>query len=297
MSRKKDWALVDAAVRERFATEGSVQIAKEFGMSRAMVCHRARAVGVAAGNWQARAAVKRMTGHQNFDYDFFTTWSPNLAWALGYTWTDGTISADPSQWRIGYSCVETDSQMLRDFQKVIRHEGELRRDKPKDSKQPRDPSIPIVSSWQTSFRLYSKKLVELLTGTYGIPANKSNIDPPFPNIPDEHFGHFARGVCDGDGSVCDHLSQGRWKVRVIQFLGTHRFLNTFRDRVVALSGVSNKTCLPKKGTDKVSAVYWSAHEDVLKLLRWMHPPGEYLFLHRKHETALQYIAELEAPRP
>ena len=82
-----------------------------------------------------------------------------------------------------------DIDILYDFKKYIKYNGEL-----KIIKNKTDSSENYISLNISSIKL-SSKLSEI-----GCNKNKT-INAIFPNIPDELINHFIRGLFDGDGSI------------------------------------------------------------------------------------------------
>jgi hypothetical protein len=190
-----------------------------------------------------------------------------------------------------------DEQLLPAIQRAVGNAAPLRYVEPKEHANPTDPVRTIRSGRQAWFKVHSRALVEFLADRFGILQGKSVIDPPFPkNIPDEWLGHFARGNLDGDGTVCESVHRDKYVTRIVQFLGSHRFMTTLRERIIACVGVGERQAVPSRHSSKITYLQWTAQEDVLKLLHWMYPEGAYLALERKRDTALRFIRELEAPK-
>ncbi len=106
-----------------------------------------------------------------------------------------------------------------------------------------------------------------------------------PRIPDEHLGHFVRGVIDGDGTIC---FTKRLKVPRISILGSRLFVSQLAQRIADVASVSHSPVYWKSGCEKVGTLMWGGCADVLGLIEWLYPPGDYLFLARKRETAERF---------
>jgi len=129
--------------------------------------------------------------------DFFKTWSPSMAYVLGFIVADGTLT--PTK-RGGYfvEIVSTDKDILyriRDaFESDLRI-GEYRHKNPK---------------WKKRYRLQigSKEIFRDLE-SLGLTPKKS-MTVRLPPVPREYFSSFLRGYFDGAGcvNVCTYQKQG-----------------------------------------------------------------------------------------
>jgi hypothetical protein len=112
---------------------------------------------------------------------------------------------------------------------------------------------------------------------YGIPPNKSNINPPFPKIPDEFLGDFARGLFDGDGSTGNHYFTS------YKFFGSFSFLDEFSDRMKKKLGLIQYSLRIQEAKIKIFSV--GHPEEVNKVTSFLYgyPERErnYPFLVRK----------------
>src|SRR5271154_3325218 len=112
---------------------------------------------------------------------FFDTWSPEMAYVLGFWFADGYMTVDRS-YRISF--FSNDIQILGDIRRAL------------------ESTNPIVgNNRDQSFclRVHSKKLYEGLTRLGGFRAKSRTVTFPF--VPKEYLRDFIRGYFDGDGSV------------------------------------------------------------------------------------------------
>lgn len=125
----------------------------------------------------------------NLNEDYFTMIDSNdKAYFLGLIIADGTISYGRTS-ILSIGLQEEDSYILEKLKKNLDFEGSIRLIKKSKSCRKDLKSISICS----------KKLVESLI-KHGIIPNKTHFTY-FPDIPEEFYSHFIRGVFDGDGSI------------------------------------------------------------------------------------------------
>lgn len=220
---------------------------------------------------------------------YFDNWSANMAWLLGYIWTDGTVANRPSARRLGFRCAVHDEHIIHDIRNELKCDSPVQRFA--------GGRRFICGHWatvqdQVGFRVNCAPAVKSVAERHGIPPNKSNTDPPMPSIPDEWMPHFARGVLDGDGSLKVGRRSG---CLMVAFYGSHLFIEQFRRRVADTAGVRLPNRLQHSGTKKLSTAVWGAQSEVLRLLKWLYPDGEYLALQRKRTKAMAYITAPPTP--
>jgi hypothetical protein len=207
--------------------------------------------------------------------DYFDTWTPNSAWLVGYTWADGSVGFGArGNSRISFCCADTDAAIMHDIRR------ELAAENPVTTVESKPNAMVKNARPQARFRVNSPRLVASLI-RIGVVPNKSNTDPPMPDVPDEYFNHFARGVLDGDGSIV----VTRNHKHLVQFVGSHKFMAEFCRRACRLFGVTERQPRPDSASAKISRGVWGAKADALKLLRGMYPAGDYLALARKRAKA------------
>ena len=107
-----------------------------------------------------------------------TTWTPELAYAVGLIATDGCVTP-----RKGVTVVSGDRQLLETFKRCLPRAGRIGRHGP--------------NAWHVS--VSSVALCDWL-GSIGIGPRKSLTIGAI-RVPDTHFMDLARGLLDGDGSV------------------------------------------------------------------------------------------------
>ncbi len=112
---------------------------------------------------------------------FFSTWSPEMAYVLGFWYADGYMRHEKS-YRIYFS--SNDLQILEAIREVVGSNCPIYKTKT-------DKAYSIV--------FHSKFLYETLESIGGMRRKSRFIR--FPEVPREYIRDFIRGYFDGDGSV------------------------------------------------------------------------------------------------
>lgn len=270
------------AIRDRYATEGSA-LAKEFGIGVTSLWRKAQALGVKIPGTELRATTRRAR-NTSCNHEFFKTWSPELAYLLGYTWADGCVAQRNGRPKsINFQCVGDDRELLEQIRTVT------------GTKQPvRDiPGITIKGTLpDTKDRTYqcrpaarliihSADVADILVREHGIVPRKSRVDAPYPtNIPNELLSHFARGNFDGDGCLSIVDTHEARMVTFI-FLGSSQFLLGMTRQISRVVGIKEPVVTSRQGCSRAT---WGAKVDALKLCKWLYKDAT-IFLARKKDKA------------
>ncbi|MCL5407033.1 MAG: LAGLIDADG family homing endonuclease [Patescibacteria group bacterium] len=120
------------------------------------------------------------------DEEFFTKWSPNMAYILGFFAADGCLTINSKRNNKYIEFVSTDKEIIENIKKCLKsnHKIGLR--------------IGKVNC-KDAYRLQigSKKIFQDLV-RIGFMPNKSNV-MQFLTVPAKFLSHFVRGYFDGDG--------------------------------------------------------------------------------------------------
>jgi hypothetical protein len=192
-------------------------IAKEFNCTRQMVKLLMERYGIERRK-RSEARVLAIKGgkfdrleYHDINEDFFSVWSPAMAWILGLIFTDGCMQGDKKGQRVSISSMD-----LELLEKVRNHLGSTRLIR---------KCIQSYDKTKHIFQLdfYREKMRDDLQ-RLGLVQRKSLI-MKFPDVPEEYMPHFIRGCWDGDGSV--YMSGG--KLNASYVTGSRDFL----ERLVA----------------------------------------------------------------
>src|SRR3990167_181299 len=77
-----------AAVKERYVAEGGEPLAKEFGLAVDTVRRKASRMGLHTIAGHAVAGRERAETNSSFNIHFFDTWTPDMAYVLGFLFAD-----------------------------------------------------------------------------------------------------------------------------------------------------------------------------------------------------------------
>lgn len=169
MSRRK----TNDAVIQRLYDEGltTTKTAEHFGVSSRAIRLRYEIIGI-------DVSVRRRTPKYAVNEHFFDTWTPDMAYALGFILTDGCVSGN----------LVTISQAVPEPLEAI-----------KRMMSSEHPINEVPNGVNTLFTLnISRKSLVTALAKRGIYAAKS-LTVELPKVPDKYFADFLRGVIDGDG--------------------------------------------------------------------------------------------------
>lgn len=134
------------------------------------------------------------------NHNFFSKWSPQMAYVLGIVCTDGNIRPSilknpntKDSIRVSRLTIsQKETELLKKVLKLMNCDTKLLYRK-------RKKFLNTVSGETYYFHLNSDRLYDDLI-RLGLTPNKS-LTLKFPNVPKEYVNHFIRGCWDGDGSV------------------------------------------------------------------------------------------------
>lgn len=248
---------------------GGKEMARRLGRSLGSVQGHVMRFGLHSLVHRQLQSESHLSGYAGCDDRYFETWSPNMAWMLGYIWADGSIyDTGERGGALKFGCVTDDDYLLFQIKDELESNHKIARNVPGPS-----------GRHQSRLQITSTQLVKSLMSLHGLMPRKTYLDCPFPAVPPEHLPHFARGLLDGDGCVKDG---GRRTT--IEFLANYTFLCGFRDAVcAAIPVVPPKVTLRRGCTNRLSAIYFAHHDDIVLLARWLYPDGDYICLTRKRK--------------
>jgi hypothetical protein len=194
--------------------------------------------------------------------DFFKTWTPEMAYVLGYWWADGGMLRTPQSCRVTFT--SKDGEHLEQIATIIGL-GKV---------VPTNNGCYRVTIYRTS--MYEDLLV--LGGT----PSKSLITT-WPAIPSDWLQHFVRGFIDGDGSLYWLRTAITTHPRV-QATGTEAFLTGMALAIENVTGIP----APKRHLDQsIWKMNWSGMYAKC-LAVWLYEDSD-LCLERKRKIALEFL--------
>lgn len=210
--------------------------------------------------------------------NFFDSWSPQMAYVLGYFASDGTMYKNKrGSCYIAFTSI--DRELIESIKKIMRVSNKVEYYKAK------------VVRWNPRYTLQigSKKVFNRLL-SLGFTPNKS-LTLKYPPIPNQMLGHFLRGYFDGDG--CAEFASYKRKNRP-------SLQKVFNIRIRSGSEIFIKT-LQSKLTQVIpvreGGLYFHSNayelvyrtKDVVKLYRFMYPNPKLPCLRRKWRILNQGI--------
>lgn len=252
-------------------------IARLYGSSRVAVwkyCKSERLTRRSRSEARLEAQRRGKVPQNYFDIneDFFSKWSPEMAYVLGLIATDGCVSKSGA-----VSLCINDKDLLEKVKEIM-------------------GSAHAIKYYGHQEGLYSfnfsRQKLRADLNRLGIFPNKS-LNIRFPGVPDDAFlTDFIRGVFDGDGSVFFEKRSPRFPLRASFISSSKDFIETLEAKLRAL-GMPKRTLYQHKTKNTVSYMIRYAHADSIRLFNLLYDQDTVkngLFLARKHDKFLSGMA-------
>lgn len=198
--------LEDLFIKRNYEQVDTAEIAAMLGLTPRNIRVRAYSLGVKK---------KRFVKTHYCNESYFKTWSPSMAYILGFITADGCVIYSATSPRLAIAVSEKDKEIL-DF--IIR---ELESDYPvSKAKSGYSEYFNIVRTAIMSHEIASD--LEAL----GVSPNKTGIEQFPQSLPKEYYFDYFCGLVDGDGSVLIHTSkEHNYKHgRIVLVSACHQFL-------------------------------------------------------------------------
>jgi len=202
---------------------------------------------------------------------FFDTWSPEMAYVLGFWTADGYMRHEKS-YRIVFASADYD--LLLQIRRVMMSTHTICTRK-KPSKK--------AKKLEHQFIIFSKLLYHQLERLGGKRRKSKSVE--FPPMPRKYISDFVRGYFDGDGSVfyTNYIStknkKPRTELRSNFTSGNPLFLEQVQQILIDKIGASRKKICPFNERSSWKLGY--ATGDTIKLLKFMYYPNYPIGLERK----------------
>ena len=221
--------------------------------------------------------------YSEINENFFSNWSPEMAWVLGVLFTDGCISGG----RVSIHSV--DIELLEKIKNLLSSSKSIAK---KIQFYDKSKHIYLLEFYREKMR---EDLLKL-----GLVQRKSLI-MQFPKVPEEYMRHFIRGCWDGDGSI--YISNG--KLNASYVCGSKDFIKRLVLELFKI-GIHRKKHLKYKsyfGTRFLLAVHKSkqsksysiklnTQENIAKLFHYFYDDvEESMYLKRKYEVFKKGLSE------
>lgn len=127
-----------------------------------------------------------MTRSTTINEDFFKTWTKESAWVYGWLVTDGSV--DEKRGQIRLMLKNHDRDVLEKMKNVLRFSGNVYDGKHPDGRE------------YSYLRVCRRGMVSDLADCGMAMVNKT-FNTSLPNVPDNLFCDFLRGITEGDGNL------------------------------------------------------------------------------------------------
>jgi hypothetical protein len=271
-------------IQQRYPTEGPQQLALEFGKSPGSVTAIAATMGLRSLNRRTREGLTKANKSQ-VNYHYFKTWSPEMAYCLGYLWADGSVTASGNHGRVRHhlqlKCITEDEAVILYVRKQLNSNHRVKRTPAHRNAK----GIWINSVTQLKITCYH--LVRSLIDDCGLLPAKSKQDLEFPHVPSEFLSPFTRGYLDGDGSP--HIGKDRRPA--LACYGTHRFIEGLQEAVHHQSGASITLIKRMRKHQHLYGFWWRRPKDLKIMYSFLYPETRHPHLLRK-KSKLRLLTEL-----
>lgn len=218
----------------------------------------------------------------HFNETFFSKWSSEMAYILGFWFADGYMTNDKS-YRVAFFSI--DENHLQNIANTLAYNAPVKRFR-RNGK--------VGSIYTLTFR--SKNLFNDLISLGGV--SRKSLTMQFPEVPDIFLVDFIRGYFDGDGSIHltrytrskDHRKQ--IDLRSSFTSGSHQFLFKLRDILTTTAGLTHKKIYFSVNKKYPRNIHWRlgyGTKDTMKLLKFMYYPKCSLYLERKFAIYQKYL--------
>jgi intein/homing endonuclease len=217
--------------------------------------------------------------------NFFSTWTTDMAYILGFWYADGSVEYSPSIRGHYIRVSSVDREILESIRKAMNSQHTIIT---RTENGVRDRYL---------LRIGSKKLFYELQ-QLGVVERKSLIIS-FPAVPTEFQHAFIRGYFDGDG--CVHIerqskNKNSKRLTTVFTSGSMTFLEKLNEILHTATGIqSNKKIVITKGGYGSAFQLRFSSKDSLLLFRYLYPKNKksHLCLQRKYDIFMRYISEKE----
>ncbi len=202
---------------------------------------------------------------------FFTKWSSNMAYVLGFFCADGTMIDDKISRGKYVRFINTDKNILIKIKEALNSEHNIYTTKATANRKAKY----VLSIGNKT--IYSSLIVLDLT-----PNKSLDIAPP--SVPKQYINDFVRGYCDGDG--CIYIEKQSNTLRLIFTSGSSGFLVGLAKMITLMSGVSIKNILNSHRSYQLRYT----QNDAITILRSIYKNTKSgLYLERKRKIFQKFI--------
>jgi len=198
-------------------------------------------------------------------HDYFDTWTPEMAYILGFTFADGCVAKMRSDGEVNTLIfVQNDEKLLTKIKAAMGVPHSVR---------------PMRNSWRLA--IVSDDICQALMSLGCAPAKSNDLSMTPLDVPEEFQSHFFRGFFDGDGCISFNTN-GTTDKRYPAFDVCSKS-RVFLEKIFKWTPVEPKTYIRKDGlwTFRVRRI-----KDVQRITEWMYADAGDLFLKRKRDKLM-----------
>jgi len=247
-------------------------IAKIYSVSRTAIYRRLKIYAIkqrskSEARIEAQKQDKLPQQFYDINEDFFSSWSPEMAYVFGLIITDGCVS-DAGVISL---CIN-DRDLLEKVKKVLRSGHKI------------TPSRHQKGLYY--FHFAREKLVADLAKLGVLP--RKSLTVKFPQVPERYLVDFIRGVFDGDGSVFFDKRRVNYPLRSKFVSGSEAFIEGLQRALEDCLGMPKRTIYKQKTKNGWSYMFIYDHKDSAKLFEILYKNAQNgLFLDRKYKRFLE----------
>ncbi len=247
-------------------------IAKIYSVSRTAIYKRLKIYAIkqrskSEARIEAQKQDKLPQEFYDINEDFFSSWSPEMAYVFGLIITDGCVSDTG----VISLCIN-DLELIEKVKKVIGSEHKI-----------------IPSKHQKGLYYFHFAREELVAdlAKLGVLPRKS-LTVKFPQVPEKYLADFIRGVFDGDGSVFFDKRRPKFPLRSKFVSGSEAFIEGLQRALEDHLDMPKRTIYKQKTKNGWSYMFIYGHKDSVKLFEILYKDTQNrLFLERKYNRFLE----------
>jgi len=198
------------------------------------------------------------------NYDYFKTWSKNMAYIFGLWCADGYISTKNNTYQFSIKLHKNDKYLLQQILDEMQSKHKIYENK--------DNSC--------LFNIGSKTIVNDIINLGGKEAK--SLDLEFSYVPKEYLADFIRGYFDGDGCISYNKTNNIYNTSISG--GSIRFLDALINAIKSFdTSIGGGICKNNRNENSNTFKIWFGKKDTIKLGNIMYSENCCLKLNRKFE--------------
>lgn len=210
----------------------------------------------------------------NINHNYFKTWTPNMAYIVGFIYADGCIHSREYDkgYAVSIKLQNRDAYILQDILNELNS----------------PLSVSEGGEGKKVIRFSSKIIYEDLMDIGLEPRKTYGMDFPT-SIPGNMIPHFIRGFCDGDGSIKTQTTKYKnkdYSYPVVKFVGPPEFLRGLQETITKTIGLKEKKLYRSQSSNVIKVIQY-AGKDAMRLMHYMYKDAD-LKLTRKYNRYLQF---------